>query len=114
MFDKYAPGTEIYAIYTRSKANPDVVYVFGKGKIVSKEIPPKGTISKISGIDMHEAGMECHKFEMDNGFTIWSTYCDYWGDVDSVMSMIEHLKIIEITPDDMEEIDNLESTAINM
>lgn len=105
---EYEPGTEIYAIYRRSSENPNKVYVFGKGKVISKEIPPKGTISKVSGIDLHDEEMECHKLQMDNGFVLWSTYCNYWGPIDLILPMIDGMEIEEITIEDMGKIDKKE------
>lgn len=105
---EYEPGTRIYAIYRRSSENPNKVYVFGKGKVLSKEIPPKGIISKVSEIDLNENQMECHKFQMDNGCIVWSTYCQYWGIEEDVLSMIEGMEKEEIKPEDMNEIDKKE------
>lgn len=111
---EYQPGTEIYAIYRRSSINPNKIYVFGKGKVLSKEIPPKGVISKVSEIDLNEEQLECHKLQMDNGSIVWSTYCGYWGEIDRILSMIEGMEIEEIKPEDIDEVDRKENEYEDM
>lgn len=111
--NQYEPGTEIYAIYRRSYENPRKVYVFGKGVVESNEIPPEWVVSTVTKLNLKDEKFKCHKLKMDNGETIWSTYCTWWGKYEAAKELLEGMEIEEINFCDIEDIEEAETAYLN-
>ena len=76
----------------------DKVEFFGYGEIIAEEVPPPGVM--FMGIDMHKAGDEIAKIQLDNGDTVWGCECIF-NTEETIQREIKDKEIIEVRINDV-------------